>query len=157
MVAVLGRCISLPVCQIFTCLNPSPSLSTVFRLFCVPVGSHRFTWCSPESFVIVQWARLIQTVCLAQVERDPYCVSVLSGLCFRFATDLVLVSNDRQLSSLAEFAHNCCTVQGIANFELANHDIQQKMYPPVTWQDIAHSFWQFFLFKVFPLPCAASV
>ncbi|CAL1134420.1 unnamed protein product [Cladocopium goreaui] len=56
----------------------------------------------------------------------------LSGICFRFASDLVLVSSERQLTSLAEFAHKCCTVQGIANFELANHEIQQKMYPPAS-------------------------
>ena len=53
----------------------------------------------------------------------------LSGLPFRFADDLVLVSDEKRLTSLCEFAHKCCTVHGVANFELANHQLDQKMYP----------------------------
>lgn len=55
----------------------------------------------------------------------------LSGVCFRFKDDLTLVLNDKKLISLAEYAHLCCTVHGVANFELANHQLLQKQYPPV--------------------------
>lgn len=78
----------------------------------------------PCSLLFWSWCSLLSSG-LGEIE--------LSGICFRFASDLVLVSSERQLTSLAEFAHKCCTVQGIANFELANHEIQQKMYPPVAW------------------------
>eukprot|EP00438_Fugacium_kawagutii_P033434 Skav208820 [mRNA] locus=scaffold667:154263:157452:+ [translate_table: standard] len=55
----------------------------------------------------------------------------LSGICFRFQDDLVLVSDEKRLISLCEFARKCCTVHGVACFELANHQLDQKMYPPV--------------------------
>ncbi|CAL1165182.1 unnamed protein product [Cladocopium goreaui] len=56
--------------------------------------------------------------------------SELSGICFRFPNDLALVSHERKCMSLAEYSHICCTVHGVASFELANHLIVQKQYPP---------------------------
>ena len=54
----------------------------------------------------------------------------VSGVCFRFKDDLSLVVHEKKLLSLAEYAHLCCTVHGVANFELASHQLVQKQYPP---------------------------
>lgn len=50
----------------------------------------------------------------------------VSGVCFRFKDDLSLVVHEKKLLSLAEYAHLCCAVHGVANFKLA------KTVPPCT-------------------------
>ncbi|CAK9074147.1 unnamed protein product [Durusdinium trenchii] len=54
----------------------------------------------------------------------------LSGLPFRFVNDLSLVSHDKKIMPLADYMHQICTVHGVADFELACHDVVQKQYPP---------------------------
>lgn len=56
--------------------------------------------------------------------------SELSGVCFRFKSDLDIVCCDRKCMAMAEFFHQCCTVHGVAEFELVNHLLIQKQYPP---------------------------
>lgn len=63
----------------------------------------------------------------------------LSGVCFRFKDDLSFVVHEKKLLSLAEFAHMCCTVHGVANFELANHQLVQKQYPTRTLISYSHA------------------
>lgn len=38
---------------------------------------------------------------------------------------------------LADFIHHCCTVHGIAEFELACHQVTQKMYPVTSHQVVS--------------------
>ena len=54
----------------------------------------------------------------------------LFGVPFRFANDLQLVAHEQKLVSLADFIHQMCTVHGLADFELAGHQIEQKQYAP---------------------------
>ncbi|CAK9062220.1 unnamed protein product [Durusdinium trenchii] len=60
----------------------------------------------------------------------------LSGIPFRFPSDLCLVCYEKKLMSLADFAHQICTVHGVADFELACHQISQKMYPVTRLQQV---------------------
>lgn len=53
----------------------------------------------------------------------------LDGVCFRFGSDLALVSYERKLYSIADFLHHCCTVHGVAEIEIANHQLIPKVYP----------------------------
>ena len=53
----------------------------------------------------------------------------LDGVCFRFSSDLSLVSYERKLRSIADFLHHCCTVHGVADIDFANHSLVPKMYP----------------------------
>ena len=56
----------------------------------------------------------------------------LSGLPYRFATDLDLVVFEKKLTSISDFLHFLSAAKGLAEFELANHVLTQKQYPPVT-------------------------
>ena len=60
----------------------------------------------------------------------------LAGVPFRFANDLQLVAHERKLLSLADFIHQMCTVHGLADFELAGHQLEQKQYPPAPQQPV---------------------
>lgn len=57
----------------------------------------------------------------------------VSGVCFRFKDDLSLVVHEKKLLSLAEYAHLCCAVHGVANFKLA------KTVPPCTLISYSHA------------------
>ena len=54
--------------------------------------------------------------------------SELDGLCFRFNSDLSLISHERKIYCISDFLHHCCTVHGVAEFEFANHQLIPKMY-----------------------------
>ena len=56
----------------------------------------------------------------------------LNGVCFRFGSDLDLVAYEKQLYPLSGFLHHCCTVHGVADIEIANHQLIAKMYPTAT-------------------------
>ena len=72
----------------------------------------------------------------------------MSGICFRFMDDLTLVvTAEKKLLSIADFAHQCCTVHGVANFTLANHELVQKQYPVTLF-----SFCELFAFACFDDP-----
>ena len=53
----------------------------------------------------------------------------LDGVCFRFASDLALISFERKIYSIAEFLHHCCTIHGVAEIDFANHQLIPKTYP----------------------------
>ena len=55
--------------------------------------------------------------------------SELDGICFRFNSDLSLISHERKIYCISDFLHHCCTVHGVAEFEFANHQLIPKMYP----------------------------
>jgi hypothetical protein len=56
----------------------------------------------------------------------------LSGIPFRFSTDLELVVHEKKLTSICEYLHYLSAAMGLAEFEMANHVLTQKQYPPVT-------------------------
>lgn len=53
----------------------------------------------------------------------------LNGICFKFQSDLEFISYQKKLFSVADFLHHACTVHGVAEVELANHQLIPKMYP----------------------------
>ncbi|CAK9075571.1 unnamed protein product [Durusdinium trenchii] len=53
----------------------------------------------------------------------------LDGVCFRFSSDLCLVSYERKLYAIADFLHHCMTVHGVAEIDFSNHQLIQKTYP----------------------------
>ena len=53
----------------------------------------------------------------------------LNGICFKFQSDLEFVSYQKKLYSIADFLHHACTVHGVAEVELANHQLIPKTYP----------------------------
>ncbi|CAK9054943.1 FO synthase subunit 1 [Durusdinium trenchii] len=52
----------------------------------------------------------------------------LAGIPFRFANDLTIVSSEKIPMSLAAYLHQICVCNGIATFEIANHEVSQKLY-----------------------------
>lgn len=64
----------------------------------------------------------------------------LAGIPFRFANDLQLVVSEKKLVSLADYIHQCSVSHGFADFELINHVVTQKQYPPVTWMNFCVFF-----------------
>ena len=70
--------------------------------------------------------------------------SELSGVCFRFGSDLSLVAYQKKLYSLADFLHYCPTVHGVADVELANHQLNPKTYPTDPQLSILQTFSQFY-------------
>lgn len=52
----------------------------------------------------------------------------MTGLPFRIANDLAMVAYEKKPMPLSKLFHQIITVNGIATFELANHEIIQKTY-----------------------------
>ena len=57
-----------------------------------------------------------------QGERELACIP------FRFADDLQIVSLDKTPLSLAHLVHKMSVVHGVAEFELADHEVSKKLY-----------------------------
>ena len=80
----------------------------------------------------------------------------LSGIPFRFGNDLQLVVFERKLIAISEFFHHCSAAMGLADFELVNHVLTQKQYPPVIWiVDLNQSF--FFAKVALSYPIISSI
>ena len=57
-----------------------------------------------------------------QGERELACIP------FRFADDLQIVSLEQTPLSLAHLVHKMSVVHGMAEFELADHEVSKKLY-----------------------------
>ena len=52
---------------------------------------------------------------------------------WRLKNDLCLISHEKNLMALTQYAHEICTARGIATWELLDHTVEQKHYPKASY------------------------